>query len=114
MTSGSHRTASLQRGIDSVTSYYMRNKPTESFEQSIAFKASSIPAAGQCDCCHVKDVVADLSVLYSILTSRNLNSFIGSNGVQQHFPADFQGSYFLSNTTSAEMRSSLRSITQTI
>ena len=84
LTSGPHRNASLSLAIESVTSYYMRNKPTESIEQSVAFKAASLPVAGKCDCCHVQDAVADIKTLHSLLTSQNsrlFNRFVGSTGV---------------------------------
>jgi hypothetical protein len=71
LNAGPHRSAVLQTAIDSLSGYYMRNKPTESIEQSVAFKASS--GVSHCACCQTQPALGDLHAVSALLTPRLLS-----------------------------------------
>lgn len=87
---GDHRTASLSTAQEYLSSFYIRNKPTTSVEETVAFKGSvdlPAPSAESCACC-VKASRLPLSELVPLVSgmprSPNLSKFLDSKGFPRY------------------------------
>lgn len=91
LRSGPHRDATLQFSIDSLSSYYMRNKPLESVEQTVGFKAFA--SQDSCECCGKNSPVRDANAVQALLNPQQVRffrSYMGSQGAPKFCAACIQ------------------------